>query len=67
MPPPDASAWQTFYGTLPLILVISGAFLRSQLVLKDILERLGRIEAYMIKVEKRLVQLETRAGIIYHE
>ena len=56
---PDHSALQTFYGTIPLILVIAGSFLRGNMLLKDILARLGRIE-------ERLVALETRAGIIFH-
>jgi hypothetical protein len=64
---PDNQAWQTFYGTVPLIIVIVGGFLRGNMLLKDILARLGRIEAAMSKVEQRLVVLETRAGIVFHQ
>lgn len=63
---PDNQALQTFYGTLPLILVIAGGFLRSNMLLRDILARLARVEAVLTKNTERLVVLETRAGIIYH-
>jgi hypothetical protein len=69
---PDTQALQVFYGTLPLIFVIFGAFLRSQMLLKDILARLGRLEAAVdaVKTEiglikERLIALETRAGIVF--
>lgn len=71
---PDHQALQVFYGTLPLIFVIAGAFLRGQLLLKDILARLTRVETAtdqvkleISKVRERLVALESRAGMIYHE
>jgi hypothetical protein len=64
---PTNEALQVFYGTIPLILVIAGYFTREQMILKDILDRLKRIEAWMPKIEHRLTVLETRAGVIYHE
>ena len=68
---PDNQALQVFYGTIPLILVIVGYYTREQMLLKDILTRLARIETtlaeWMPKVERRLTTLETRAGVIYHE
>ena len=64
---PTNQALQVFYGTIPLILVIAAYFTREQMVLKDILERLRSIEAWMPKIERRLTTLEMRAGVIYHE
>jgi hypothetical protein len=68
---PNNQALQVFYGTIPLILVIVGYYTREQMLLKDILTRLARIETtlaeWMPKVERRLTTLETRAGVIYHE
>ena len=63
---PDNQALQVFYGTLPLIMVILGIWLREQMLLKDILERLRGIEKTLGKNNERLVALETRAGIIFH-
>ena len=68
---------QVFYGTIPLILVITGVWFREQLLLKDILRRLGFVEtelrAFKDEVRKdlhlireRLITLETRAGIVFH-
>jgi hypothetical protein len=73
---PDIQALQVFYGTLPLILTIVGIWLRGQLLLGDILKRLGSLEAALntfkdevrgdlSKIKERLVALETRAGIVY--
>lgn len=68
---PTTQALQVFYGTIPLILVIAGVWFREQLLLKDLIERLGRIEKtltdWMPKIERRLTTLETRAGVIFHE
>ena len=71
---PSNQALQVFYGTIPLILVIVGYYTREQMLLKDILARLGKIETWMQKteewmrkIENRLTVLETRAGVIYHE
>jgi hypothetical protein len=71
---PNTQALQVFYGTIPLILVIAGVWFREQMLLKDILDRLGKIEAWtqkteewMRKIERRLTTLETRAGVIFHE
>jgi hypothetical protein len=64
---PNAQALQVFYGTIPLILVLGGIFFREQLLLKDILTRLTKVEEKLGKVIERLVVLETRAGIVYHE
>jgi hypothetical protein len=71
---PTTQALQVFYGTIPLILVIAGVWFREQMLLKDILDRLGKIEAWtqkteewMRKIERRLTTLETRAGVIFHE
>jgi hypothetical protein len=71
---PSHQALQVFYGTLPLILIILGVRFPEQLLPKDILARLGRIEERMDRmdgrlenVEKRLSVLETRAGVIFHE
>ena len=46
---PSNQALQVFYGTLPLILIILGVWFREQLLLKDILARLGRIESAWIE------------------
>jgi hypothetical protein len=71
---PTNQALQVFYGTIPLILLILGIWFREQMLLKDILARLGRIEERLDridekvgKLETRLAVLETRAGVIYHE
>jgi hypothetical protein len=68
---PTNQALQVFYGSIPLILVIIGYYTREQMLLKDILARLTRIETtfaeWMPKIERRLTTLETRAGVIYHE
>jgi hypothetical protein len=64
---PTNQALQVFYGTIPLILVLAGIFFREQMLLKDILARLQRVEEWMPKIEHRLTVLETRAGVIYHE
>jgi hypothetical protein len=63
---PTNQALQVCYGTLPLILVIAGICLREQMLLKDIVTRLGRIEGWLQRAEGRLSALEARAGIIYH-
>jgi len=41
---PDHQALEVFYGTVPLILVLVAIWFREQILLKDILARLGRIE-----------------------
>jgi hypothetical protein len=71
---PSNQALQVFYGTLPLILIILGVWFREQLLLKDILARLGRIEDRLNRmddrlanVERRLTVIETRAGVIFHD
>jgi hypothetical protein len=51
---PTNQALQVFYGTLPLILIILGVWFREQLLLKDILARLGRIEDRMARIENHL-------------
>jgi hypothetical protein len=48
---PTNQALQVFYGTIPLILVLLGIWLREQMLLKDILARLGRIEERLTAVE----------------
>jgi hypothetical protein len=74
---PDNQALQVFYGTVPLILIVVGAWLRESMLLKDILARLGRLERELgdfkdevrkdlSDIKQRLTVLETRAGIIYH-
>jgi len=63
---PNNQALQVFYGTVPLIIVILGIWLREQMLLKDILERLRSIETVLGKNNERLTVLETRAGIIFH-
>jgi hypothetical protein len=55
---PTNQALQVFYGTLPLILVLVGIWFREQMLLKDILSRLGRIE-------DRLAALERGSGLIH--
>jgi hypothetical protein len=78
---PSNQALQVFYGTIPLILVFGAIWFRAvaeariqQILLKDILARLGRLEDRMDRienrlasVERRLTVLETRAGVIFHE
>ena len=51
---PTNQALQVFYGTVPLILIILGVWFREQLLLKDILARLGRIEDRMARIENHL-------------
>jgi len=64
---PSNEALQTFYGTIPLIIVILGIFLRSQILQKDILHRLGKIEDKLTKITERLIILESRFGIVYKD
>lgn len=70
---PDNQALQVFYGTIPLILVVVGAWMRESMLLKDILNRLGNLETEakaihkeLSSIKERLTVLETRAGIIFH-
>lgn len=70
---PNNQALQVFYGTIPLILIVVGAWMRESMLLKDILQRLGNIETSVKEIHKeisgvkeRLTVLETRAGILYH-
>jgi hypothetical protein len=63
---PTNEALQVFYGTIPLIVIVIGAWLRESMLLKDILQRLQTIETTLMAVKERLTVLETRAGIIYH-
>lgn len=70
---PTNEALQVFYGTLPLIAIVIGAWLRESMLLKDILKRLGNLEAAVLGIKdeltgikERLTVLETRAGILYH-
>jgi hypothetical protein len=70
---PNNQALQVFYGTIPLILIVVGAWMRESMLLKDILQRLGNIETSAKEIHKeisgvkeRLTVLETRAGIIFH-
>lgn len=70
---PNNQALQVFYGTIPLILIIAGVWLREQMLLKDILERLralaqgqAEIREILTVIRERLAVLETRAGIIFH-
>ena len=63
---PTNEALQVFYGTIPLILILLGIWLREQMLLTDILTRLRNIELALNRTAERLVILETRAGIIYH-
>ena len=53
---PTNTALQTFYGTIPLILVLAILYLREQMLLKDILERLGRLEGRMVSIEECLAR-----------
>jgi hypothetical protein len=62
---PGNQALQVFYGTIPLILILVGIWLREQMLLKDILERLRTVEATLVDVVRRLAVLETRAGTVY--
>jgi hypothetical protein len=62
---PTDQALQVFYGTVPLILVLVAAILQmhrdaktQQVLLKDILDRLGRIEAAVTDQNKRITVLE---------
>ena len=71
---PDNQALQVFYGTAPLIIVLLAIFWRENALLKDILARLGRMEGALDKVKdslaqvrERLVKLESRAGIVFHD
>lgn len=51
---PDKEALQVFWGTVPLIGVLIAIWLREQVLLKDILARLGRIEGFIDKAGTRL-------------
>jgi hypothetical protein len=76
---PASEALQVFYGTVPLIGILSAIWLRvhfaartEQMLLKDILTRMGRLETGQDGIRKetgqvreRLVKLETRAGIVF--
>jgi len=74
---PTNEALQVFYGTIPLMLLVLGAWLRESMLLKDILQRLGNLELSFDRfkdevrrdlgqIKERLAVLETRAGVIYH-
>jgi hypothetical protein len=76
---PASEALQVFYGTIPLIGILPGIWLHvhfaartEQMLLKDILTRMGRLETGQDDIRKetgqvkeRLVKLETRAGIVF--
>lgn len=71
---PSNEALQVFYGTLPLILILLAVWLREQLMLKDILNRLlelgkdvKELGRSVASVDKRLGVLETRAGIVFRD
>ena len=71
---PNNQALQVFYGTIPLILILAAIWFREQMLLTDILKRLGALETLvnqvkdqLAAVKQRLIALETRAGVIYHE
>jgi hypothetical protein len=49
-----------FQVALPLIVVLVTLWLREQMLLKDILQRLGRIEDRLGKIEDRLHSLERK-------
>ena len=61
---PSNQALQVFYGTLPLILIILGIWFREQLLLKDILARLRRLEERMDhqleRIDQRFDWIESR-------
>jgi len=70
---PTNEALQVFYGTIPLMLLVIGAWLRESMLLKDILKRLGNLQTAvsgmkdeLSKIRERLAVLETRAGVIFH-
>jgi hypothetical protein len=71
---PNNQALQVCYGTIPLILILAAIWFREQMLLTDILKRLGALETLVNQVKdqlalvkQRLIALETRAGVIYHE
>jgi hypothetical protein len=71
---PENQALQVFYGTVPLILILIGIWLRESLLLKDILTRLTNLDVRLTsiddslrKVRERLITLENRAGVIYRD
>ena len=71
---PNNQALQVFYGTIPLILILAAIWFREQMLLTDILKRLGALETLvnqvkdqLAAVKQRLIALETGAGVIYHE
>jgi hypothetical protein len=78
---PTQYALGVFIGTLPVALLFLATWLRTMqtgkmdtLLFKDILDRLGRIETRMEKIDDklgkisdRLTVLETKAGLIYHD
>lgn len=54
MPPIQNSAWQTFYGTLPLILVLCGIYFRDARFTKDMLQRLTNLEKSVSEMKESL-------------
>lgn len=71
---PNAQALQIFYGTIPFIAVVAWSAFQQRMLLKSILDRLSTIEMRVThiehdisKIKERLVALENRAGVIYHE
>ena len=68
---PSNQALQVFYGTLPLVLVLGAIWFRTvtdariqQLLLKDILARLGRLEERMDRMDGRLANVERRLAVL---
>ena len=51
---PTGDALQVFYGTVPLVLIVTAAWLRESALLKDILARLGKIEDRLKGIEDKL-------------
>lgn len=71
---PSQYALDVFIGTLPATLLFLTAWLRTMqtgktdtMLLKNILDRLEKIDDRLGKISDRLTVLETKAGLIYHD
>jgi hypothetical protein len=64
---PTGQALQVFHGTLPLVFVLGGIYLRQHTMLKDILARLGKLEEGIGRVEEKLGKVVERLAGVYSE
>ena len=62
---PTNEALQVFYGTIPLILLVTGAWLRESMLLKDILKRLGNLELAVSGIRDELSKIKERLAVLH--